>query len=617
MAGTLVVSKTGAQDIDGLLVGLKWDAVNLTYSFPTLASQYEYDDGSPGSFSRFAESQKDFARYALNLISSVCLLNFAEVSPADSGGDLRFANSNNPPTAYAYTPSSAAQGGDMWFGSAYDYKTPFLGSYAGHTYLHELGHAVGLKHGHESGNFGEMTYDHDAMEYTVMTYRSFVGDDITGYDNGSESYAQTLMRYDILALQHLYGTNYSYHSNDSVYTFDSASGRMFVNGAGQRDDMGNKIFRTVWDGGGHDTYDLSNYTVATKIDLSPEGGVRIFDTDSTQLAHLGYTVDGPKWASLNVYNAFNGDKRSLIENASGGSAGDQLIGNGLDNILHGNPGEDWLLGNEGNDSLVGGGGNDRIEGGEGAGDIAIAGGMTTDWIYFLHSDDSITFKHRTSDEQDTFVGVEFFQFGSEAKQWTAAELLALHVPQEPDPQEPEPPKPEEPKLPDPPKPPLTPRLPPETSDFDGNHRNNTIYGNSNDNVLNGFGGNDKLYGRTGNDVLIGGNGIDQLWGSTGRDTYIFDNKPHATRNYDLLRDFNVRDDTIALDRTYFKLSGSDLSKAAFHKGTAAHDRSDRVIYNQKTGVLSYDADGTGKAAAVKFAVVTNKVGLTYHDFDIV
>src|SRR5918994_1493053 len=109
MAGTLVVSKTGAQDIDALLVGLKWDAVNLTYSFPTLASQYDYDDGSRGSFSKFAESQKDFARYGLDLISSVCLLNFTEVSPADSGGDLRFANSNNPPTAYAYYPTSAAQ----------------------------------------------------------------------------------------------------------------------------------------------------------------------------------------------------------------------------------------------------------------------------------------------------------------------------------------------------------------------------------------------------------------------------------------------------------------------------------------------------------------------------
>ena len=49
-------------------------------------------------------------------------------------------------------------------------------------------------------------------------------------------------------------------------------------------------------------------------------------------------------------------------------------------------------------------------------------------------------------------------------------------------------------------------------------------------------------------------------------------------------------------------------------GTKALDSSDRIIYNNKTGDLSYDADGTGSTAAVKFAVMENKATITAADF---
>ena len=83
------------------------------------------------------------------------------------------------------------------------YDNPVKGNYACASMLHETGHALGLKHPHEaSGSFGAMPLDHDSLEYTVMSYRSYVGASTTsGYTNASDSYPQTLMMYDIAAIQ--------------------------------------------------------------------------------------------------------------------------------------------------------------------------------------------------------------------------------------------------------------------------------------------------------------------------------------------------------------------------------------------------------------------------------
>ena len=90
---------------------------------------------------------------------------------------------------------------------------------------------------------------------------------------------------------------------------------MFVNGVGQGTPLTNKIFRTIWDGGGNDTYDLSNYTTNMTIDLRP-GQWSTFST--AQLADLGQSggVDLHHAAIGNVANAqlYQGDARSLIEN---------------------------------------------------------------------------------------------------------------------------------------------------------------------------------------------------------------------------------------------------------------------------------------------------------------
>ncbi len=143
----------------------------------------------------------------------------------------------------------------------------------------------------------------------------------------------------------------------------------------------------------------------------------------------------------------------------------------------------------------------------------------------------------------------------------------------------------------------------------GNSLSNTILGNSGINTLSGGGGDDKLYGGLGKDSLIGGSGTD---------IFVFDTKL-GTANIDKISDFSVKDDTIFLDGDIFTKAGKvgDLLSSAFYIGTKAHDSSDRVIYDSKSGKLWYDADGTGSTKAVQFALLDTGLKMTASDFDII
>jgi len=234
--------------------------------------------------------------------------------------------------------------------------------------MHETGHALGLKHPQDvKGAFGAMPLDHDSLEYSVMSYRSYIGASTTsGYTNGTWSYPQTLMMYDIAALQTMYGANYTTNSGDTVYRWSPTTGEELVNGVGQGVPGGNKIFMTLWDGGGHDTYNFSNYTTNLLVDLQPGHWTTV---SATQLANLG----GTHLAAGNIANAllYNNNPASLIEDAVGGSGNDTLIGNAADNML------------------TGGAGNDVLDGGAGA-DIAVFSGLQSNYSIILNADGSWT-----------------------------------------------------------------------------------------------------------------------------------------------------------------------------------------------------------------------------------
>ena len=220
-------------------------------------------------------------------------------------GDIRLGESNSAaPTAYAYYPNNNANGngGDVWFSTNYagtsnDYRNPYLGGYAYHTHIHELGHAMGLKHAQEAGGVANVAVptDRDAIEFTVMSYRSYVGGPSSGgYTYGQYDAPQTFMQLDILALQTMYGAYYGYNTGNTVYTWNTATGQTFINGVSQGTPGGNKVFLTIWDGGGIDTYDFSNYTTNLNVDLAPGGWINLRDpARQSRRRHIPRTATSP------------------------------------------------------------------------------------------------------------------------------------------------------------------------------------------------------------------------------------------------------------------------------------------------------------------------------------
>lgn len=395
MPATASVNPTGNAYIDGVLYGTKWAVNSLTFSFPTDPSFYGTGYGSGENltgFEAFTATQQAAVRLILSSYSAVINFTFTEITETSSQhADLRYAESDQPSTAWGYYPSTATAGGDTWYNNSKNwYDNPVKGNYAWLTMLHETGHAMGLKHPQDvSGSFGAMPADHDSLEYSVMSYRSYVGGSTSGYTNEAFGYPQTLMMYDIAALQEMYGANYSTNAGNTVYRWDPLTGREYVDGVAQTAPGANRIFMTTWDGGGQDTYDFSNYSTDLKINLQPGAWSTV---SAAQLAYLG----GGHYATGNIANAllYHGSTASLIENAIGGAGNDVIIGNDAAN------------------RLTGGAGNDTLDGGA-ASDTAVYSGNQSQYHVAENPDGTWTvadLRAGAPDGTDTVNNVEYLQF---------------------------------------------------------------------------------------------------------------------------------------------------------------------------------------------------------------
>ena len=147
-----------------------------------------------------------------------------------------------------------------------------------------------------------------------------------------------------------------------------------------------------------------------------------------------------------------------------------------------------------------------------------------------------------------------------------------------------------------------------------------LVGGSKADRLTGDSGKNSLKGNAGNDVLNGGLGKDTLIGDAGKDKFVF-NTALGAGNVDTIKDFVHDTDRIQLDDAIFTGIGRKLDSGEFYAArgaTKAHDKSDRIIYDTKSGKLYFDADGSKKGAdAVHFATLSNKPLLDHGDFGIV
>ncbi|MBB5700132.1 DUF4214 domain-containing protein [Sphingomonas yantingensis] len=358
-------SFTGNRNIDATLIGSKWGTLELTYSFPTSGSNYNgstpLSAGVDNYHLTLGSLQQQAARASFAQISAATNLKFTEITETDTThANIRISQTadNDVASAYGGFPSEKqSAAGDIWFGRTsqpyYDIATKGTWGYA--TMMHEIGHTMGLKHGHQdytnsdlsfyfgtAPRFGtqSLTPDNDGQAWSLMTYTPAPG--TGGFAGEKINQPQTYMQYDLAALQYMYGANYTTNATDSVYTFSQTTGEMFINGVGQGAPTGNKIFLTIWDGGGNDTIDASNYANGVTVDLRPG---QFSTVDQAQLAdstaYQGYTTLAPGNIAMSLL--YNNDTRSLIENAKGGSGNDVLIGNTANNVLDGGSGSDTVI----------------------------------------------------------------------------------------------------------------------------------------------------------------------------------------------------------------------------------------------------------------------------------
>lgn len=365
MAVSEGVGPSGRQVIDGILWGTRWSGGSVRWSLPDSPLDYASSHQEElSNLSRLNPAQITAARAALEAegpgrgfsVEGFTNLRTDYLGLGNGKGEITLANTSDPATAYGYYPGDTPEGGDVFFGGTG--RSPKAGNLDWLTVQHELGHALGLKHGHEASGFGALPADVLGMEYSIMPYRSYVGSG--GFRNEKWGFAQSFMMLDIAALQELYGADYTTNAGDTTYSWKPGAGTTFVNGKAAVSPGANRVFLTIWDGGGKDTYDMSAYKTALEIDLRPSRSSLLSEV---QRADLG---DGH--LARNVYNAmlYKGNTASLIENATGGSAGDVIRGNDGANLLRGNGGNDRLSGNSGADYLVGGSGRDSLHGGAGA-----------------------------------------------------------------------------------------------------------------------------------------------------------------------------------------------------------------------------------------------------------
>ncbi|KQM30906.1 serralysin family metalloprotease [Sphingomonas sp. Leaf10] len=338
---SLTISEAGAQigranqTWNGSTLG---QAAEVTYAFRASAPT-SMPNGTSG-FSRFNDAQIEQAQIAFLAWADVARVTFRRV---DSGNGYsnnaqmllgNYSSGASGAAAFAYYPGSGV-GGDSWYNSSLSYnRAPDNLNYGGQVLIHEIGHALGLGHpgDYNAGN-GSPTYANsasyyeDTRQYSVMSYWSETN---TGGDQGG-FYAAAPLLDDIAAIQRLYGANNTTRTGDTVYGFNSNTGRDYYTAL-----SGNSaLIFAAWDAGGNDTFDFSGYGSAQVIDLN--------DGNFSDVGGLKGNVAIAQGAT--------------IENARGGSGADRIIGNEVAN---------QLFGNAGNDVLIGGGGADVLTGGSGA-----------------------------------------------------------------------------------------------------------------------------------------------------------------------------------------------------------------------------------------------------------
>jgi serralysin len=360
---------SGNPYIDGLSWGMHWDdpgstKTRLNVYVAGVGGSEAFDFGGSSVTAETLEPEVTAFKRAMQLIENVCNIDFQTAtskSDADiivgavDDADADYALGVSVPPGEDFGPLSLRQGASVVNYDAYstaDFSSLKQGGYDFVTFIHELLHSIGLKHPHdhgggseplfpgvsngaEFGDFGDFNLNQGI--YTTMSYNDGYATNPEGRLSTSVvgyGHQGTPMALDIAALQHMYGANTSFHAGNNTYTLPSA------NGAGT-------FYSCIWDAGGTDMI-ANDSGLKSHIDLRP--------------ATIAIAIGGGGYLSsvTGIYGGYTIARGALIENATGGSARDIIMGNGISNVLAAGGGNDVLNGAGGNDTLTGGSGADRF-----------------------------------------------------------------------------------------------------------------------------------------------------------------------------------------------------------------------------------------------------------------
>ena len=370
----VTTAASGQTYIDGLMWGSHWQdpgaGTRLAVWIAGGSGTNESFDfgGSPVTARNSAEENAAFV-LAFETIANVCGLQFtnaASQSDADiivgavGNRDASGGLGTSVPPGEDVGALANQQGAAIINRTAYgtsDYSSLLQGGYDFVTFIHEIGHALGLKHPHNKlglfntfpgvGNgssFGDLgDFDLNQGLYTMMSYndgwQTRPGGPLLDTGVVQYGYEGTPMALDIAALQYLYGVNTGYKAGNNSYVMPSAN-------------TSGTFYACLWDAGGTDT--IRNISAkASTIDL--------------RAATLGHDAGGGGYLSYvtGIEGGFTIANGAVIENASGGSAADEITGNDGANMLRGKGGNDTISGGIGRDQITGGTGRDNLTGGGG------------------------------------------------------------------------------------------------------------------------------------------------------------------------------------------------------------------------------------------------------------
>jgi uncharacterized delta-60 repeat protein len=598
--------------------------VTITYSFMKSGSAAT-NTAETDTWAEMTAAQKVAVKKVLDRYSDVSGITFTEVIEAGSTvGTLRYGTYRSDTDGN----SGYARGTNLWMNRKYleSYATIDEGTRPFNTVLHETGHLMGFNH--PGSNPGDNAHPWNDTDYgltdvrtsSVMSYVYRTDKDTTLVQGGTVN-PSTPMMWDVAALQYLYGVNHSFNAGDNVYTYDPNA----------------PFFKNIWDGGGNDTIDISNYAFSSTINLTPGtfSSLRIRETapssastywgnnnlsisynvvienaiggtgndsltgneaanvltggagadvldggDGTDTA--GYSTASSSVAAYLTWMAGNsgdaaGDTYISIENLTGSAHADILSGSEVANTLNGADGNDWLFGREGNDTLIGGGGYDVLGGDAGA--DTLDGGDGTDVAFYREAGaivlDLRTPANNTGDAAgDILINIENL-WGS---RFNDVIIGADNV-------------------------------------------GGQVYGFEGNDILDGGGGDDVFYGGTGADIITGGAGAEDFFFLSWNDHYNQYGTLEAYEGGDTITDFEHGVDHITVSRYWFGFGNIDGPAAALTtqhadfitNGSAPTTSKPTFFYNAANSQIHFDADGSGATAAVLLATLQAGATFTLND----